>query len=413
MASKVTTTTFDNVLKVLYPNGLETQWHKKSPFLAWIPKKENFTGSSKQINPLIGGTQTAATLATAIANKATPTHKKFNVTRVKIYQAGEVENEVIKASKGDKGAIAEAFATSLKGANYGFGRTLTFHVLGDGTGTRATVSAYASSVISLSSRYDVVKFEIGDKLVKKNSGGTLLAGGMTITAINPNDSGTAKLTVTLTGGAADPAANDTLAYVDDYTASVPEGVFSWCPVSAPSSTAFFGVDRTANTSRLAGVRMLGGGKSIEEIVFDACAEAAINGSDVDTLWLNSFRFSQLCKSAYSKAWIASGSNATTVSSARGRNGKAALGFSGFSFPSPKGPIAVMPDANMPYAYALLTTRSAWELCSLDGQPHFARDLDGKRFHQSATSDSIEYRLAFYGNLICKRPLDNVVIDLDN
>ena len=72
----------------------------------------------------------------------------------------------------------------------------------------------------------------------------------------------------------------------------------------------------------------------------------------------------------------------------------------------------MSDPNCPYAYGLMTSRNAWKLASLKGAPHFAEE-DGRRFRQEVASDAIEFRLKAYWNLLCKRPLDNVIIDWDN
>ncbi len=415
MASQMTTTTFDNALKVLYPAGFEQVWYKKCPFVAWIPKEYDFGGSSKQINPLYGGVRTSPNFAVAMAGKSTPSHAKFNVTRVKQYLIGSIENEVIEASKGKPAAIAEALKTALDAAMYSFGRTTAFQVWGDGTGTRGTVGAYAAGVITLSNRYDIVHFEVGDMLVKKTAAGVLLPGRMLVTAINTNNAGSGELTVTLLDGAAAPAATDTLAQEGEYTAAgsvVLSGVRAWVPAAVPTpGDNFFGVDRSVFPTRLAGIRMNGGGKSIEEIVFEAQAEASVNGADVDTLWMNSHRFAALCKSIQSKAWYGQNS-IVSVKSSRGRSGKVNVGFQGFVFPGESGPVTVMSDPNCPYAYGLMTSRKAWKLSSLKGAPHFAEE-DGRRFRQEVASDAIEFRLKAYWNLMCKRPLDNVLIDWDN
>ena len=46
-----------------------------------------------------------------------------------------------------------------------------------------------------------------------------------------------------------------------------------------------------------------------------------------------------------------------------------------------------------------------------GAPHFAEE-DGRRFLRESTSDGIEFRLKAYSNLICQRPIDNVLVDFD-
>jgi hypothetical protein len=406
MATTVNTTNFDNALKRMYPDGWETLWYPESPIVAWMPKSYNFTGDAKQVNTLTGGSQTGATLAVALANKSAPTHQKFVVTRAKLYATGSIENEVVAASKGKPAAIAEAMKTAIDSANYGFGRSAAFQVCGDGTGTRGIVSSYAAGVITLATATDDIKFEIGDVLEKQTTAGVLLAGKMTVTAV-----GVGTITVTLSGGAADPAATDEIARDGDYTNGVLQGIFAWCPTSAPGATAFFGVDRTVHLPRLSGIRIAGGGKSIEEQVFDAQAAAARNGARVDTLWLHPNRYSTLCKSLQSQAFYGQGTP-TQVMSSKGRSGNTNVGFAGIQFAGTRGPITISSDPNMPEAVGLMTRKAAWELASLGGMPHFA-DEAGSRFRQESQSDSLEFRLKAYWNLICKRPLDNVIMNLDS
>ena len=59
----------------------------------------------------------------------------------------------------------------------------------------------------------------------------------------------------------------------------------------------------------------------------------------------------------------------------------------------------------------MTRRDAWEFATLGDAPHFAEE-DGRRFLRESASDGIEFRLKMYGNLICQRPVDNVLIDFD-
>jgi len=402
MASILTPAAFSAATKILYPKGLSHTLYPASPFLEAVKKSSTFYGASKQINPLYAGLRGSTDFASALQQKATPSIASFQVTRVRDYVIGSIGNETLAASRNETGAVATALKTSLDSAGYEFGRSQAFQLWGDGTGTRGTVSAYAAGVITLSQSREVVNFEVGMVLEKKNSGGTLLTGTMTITAIS-RDAGT--LTVTLGGGAADPAANDTLARLGDYTATGSNclaGVLSWVPVTEPTSgDSHFGVDRSVDPLRLSGIRYDGNGANIEDSVFQAQAEAAINGaSDVDTLWMNTARFAELCKSLQGKAWYQ-----------QAQAGKAQVGFSGFTFPGERGPVMVKSDPNCPYAYGLLTCMKEWEMCTLDAYPHFAENGGGK-FLTESSADAVEYRLKMYGNLINHKPHKNVLITWD-
>lgn len=401
MAS-LNTTSFTTALKIIYPDSLEEVWFPQSPFMAWVPKSYDFEGASKQSNAIYSGTRGSAKFSTAINAKSTPSFAKFNVTRKKDYAIGSIDNEAILASASNRGAIAKAIKVQVDAAGYEFGRSMAFQAWSDGSGQRGKVSSYAAGVITLTERRDTVYFEVGMVLEKKNNAGTLLGGEMTVDAVNI-DSGT--VTVTLTGGAADPAANDRLGRSGDFNTGANNsdcfsGVFAWIPVTAPTSTLFYGVDRSLHTTRLGGGRMTGGAKIIEEIVFDALARLRTNGGTADTLWMNSERAAELQKSMQAKAFV-------DVMS----EGKAKIGLKGFTIVTTSGPITVMDDPNCPYAYGLITKRDCWDFSTLGDCPHFAEE-DGRRFLRESSSDGVEFRLKYYGNLICQAPVNNMLVDFD-
>jgi|1_EtaG_2_1085319.scaffolds.fasta_scaffold00212_34 hypothetical protein len=409
MAS-LTTTAFANALKILYSKGLEEVWYKKSPFLAWVNKSYNFEGASKQIVPLVAGIRGSTKFAEAMAAKSNPTLAKFLVTRVKDYVIGSIDNEAMKASRSQKGAMAQALKTQMDAALYEFGRSAAFQVWGDGTGTRGTVSSESTVTLTLTDVNDMVKFEIGMVVEAKSSGGTLRSGSVAITAID-RDAKTLTAAANWTTGIPGLVATDTIARAGDYTASssnVLSGVLAWIPPTAPTTgDSFFGQDRSVDVNRLSGTRVLGAGKTIEEIVFDAQAEAAINGAQVDTLWLNSKRRAELCKSLQGKAMY----QQTSVTSSGGQSGKVKVGFTGFVVPGEDGPVTIMSDPNCPYAYGLMTRKAAWELSCLDGCPHFADEAGGK-FMQETSADAIEFRLKVYWQLCCENTRDNILISWD-
>lgn len=396
-------TSFSSALKILYPDSLEEVWFPEAPFLAWVPKAYDFEGASRQSNAMYSGIRGSTDFSTALNGKSTPSLAKFNVTRKKDYVLGSIDNETMMASQSNKGAIAKAIKTQVDAAGYEFGRSMAVQVWGDGSGVRGTALTIAAGpVVTLTDRRDCVKFEVGMVLENKSAAGVVYAGTFLVTALDI-DLGTVSLT--LQGGAVAPVATDLFARQGDFLAGVGQsncmsGVFSWIPVASPTATPFFGVDRSLNPVRLAGGRIKGGAKTIEEVIFDSLARGRTNGGKFDTVWMNSERASELQKSMQAKAFV-------EVQSA----GKAKIGFQGFNLITSSGNITVLDDPTCPYAYGLLSRRDAWEFATLGDAPHFAEE-DGRRFLRESASDGIEFRLKMYGNLICQRPVDNVVIDFD-
>jgi hypothetical protein len=396
-------TSFSSALKILYPDSLEEVWFPEAPFLAWVPKAYDFEGASRQSNAMFSGIRGSTDFATALNGKTTPSLAKFNVTRKKDYVLGSIDNETMMASQSNKGAIAKAIKTQVDAAGYEFGRSMAVQCWGDGSGVRGVAfSVAAGPVVTLTDRRDCVKFEVGMVLENKSAAGVIYAGTFLVTALDI-DLGT--VTLTLQGGAVAPVATDLFARQGDFLAGVGQsncmsGVFAWVPVASPTATPFFGVDRSVNPVRLAGGRVKGGAKTIEEVIFDSLARGRTNGGKFDTIWMNSERASELQKSMQAKAFV-------DVQSA----GKAKVGFQGFNLVTSSGNITVLDDPTCPYAYGLLSRRDAWEFATLGDAPHFAEE-DGRRFLRESASDGIEFRLKMYGNLICQRPVDNVVIDFD-
>lgn len=403
-------TSFSSALKILYPDSLEEVWYPEAPFLAWVPKSYDFEGATKQTNAIISGIRGSTDFSTALNGKSAPSMVKFNVVRKKDYVIGSIDNETMMASASNKGAIAKAIKTQVDAAAYEYGRSAAFQAWGDGSGVRATIAALpggynaVTNVATLTDRRAAVYFEIGMECQIKDSVTGVIAPGLYTVAAVDLDSGT--ITFTLSGGAIAPAGNQVqLGRNGDFLAGLGasnciSGVFAWIPTASPSATPFFGVDRSVNPVRLAGGRVNGGAKTIEEVIFDSLGRGRTNGGKFDTLWMNSERAAELQKSMQAKAFV-------EVQSA----GKAKVGFNGFQIVTPQGPLMVMDDPNCPYATGLLTRRDAWEFASLGDAPHFSEE-DGRRFLRESTSDGIEFRLKAYANLICHRPIDNIVISFD-
>lgn len=402
-ANTLNSTTFAAVLKVLYPKGLEYLMYDEAPIIKWLPKRTDFTGTSLQVNPIVQGVQGSADFTTALAASGQGTHQKFNVTRVKDYVVATIDNETLMASKDKKGAVAEAMDTQIRQAMYAFTRSTATKIWSLGNGSLGQVGSISTTDLTLKQINDVTNFEVGMEVESSENDGTtgaLQSGTATITAIN-RDTGILTTDSNWTAQIATLDADDYLFREGDFGNS-PAGLFRWIPPSN-SPAALFGVTRTTDKVRLAGSYITGGGKDLESIIFDACAQARVNSGRPDTLWVNSKRFAELQKSMHSKA---------TYEMMAGGKDKAKFGFNGFVVPGELGPVTVYADPSCPYAYGLLTRRDSWSLASLGGLPHYSKE-DGLKLLRETNSDGVSFRLKAYYNLVCKRPVDSVCIDWDN
>ena len=79
------------------------------------------------------------------------------------------------------------------------------------------------------------------------------------------------------------------------------GLQAWLPATTPSSTdSFWGVNRSADPTRLAGVRFNGSNESIEEALIDGSSLVAREGGMPDMCFMNFNSYSALEKSLGAK-----------------------------------------------------------------------------------------------------------------
>lgn len=103
-------------------------------------------------------------------------------------------------------------------------------------------------MITLAQVEDISKFEVGQTL-QARSGGTarIFATGVSsalVIAVD-RDAGTVTVDADNSGNTDTIVAGDTMNVAGDYNAKV-TGLAGWIPSSAPSSSLFFGVDRTVD-----------------------------------------------------------------------------------------------------------------------------------------------------------------------
>jgi hypothetical protein len=391
------TTSFSAALKQLYPSGLEELLYDKCRLVAWMPKDRNFEGEQRNITPFYAGTNGSTLFANAKDSKTNVQLAKFAVTRVKDYALASVDAEVMLASKSNKGAIAKALDTQIRGAMYEFRRSIAFQMYSDGTGTRATGDSswtVSGSTVTLSQSNDIVHFERGMK-VEFTASAVLRSGYVTIDTINRQAGSFTTVESDISAEVSGVANSDDIIRRGD-NANCIAGLRAWVPTSDPSAATFFGVDRTTDLLRLGGIRITGTTNIMEEMVFDACAEASVNGAEPDTLFMNPKRFSQLLKSMHAKTWVDIKTDIPGI------------GYKALEFATGSGTIAIIPDKDCPYAYGFLLERDTWTFASLGECPHFATD-DGSKYQRESASDGIEFRIRGFHNLLCEAPGRNAVI----
>lgn len=397
-------------LKELYDDQkIANLVYKNNPFLAMVPKMEEFGGKYMPI-PLIVNTSQgrSGTFSNAQSNQTAATVQSFALTRTQNYSIAQIDNQTMLASKTDKMAFINGATVVIDGAIRALTNSLATQIFRSGSGAIGTVAAGGSTttgIFTLANPSDVVNFEVNMTIEARNpSTGALRSGGPAyIIAVN-RTSGQLTFSSSMGGSAGGLAAwgittGDTLNVQGDYNIAL-KGLAGWLPTTAPTSgDNFFGVDRSTDPTRLAGVRFDGSSESIEEAVIDASLLVAREGGNPDVCVMPFSSYAALEKSLGSKAQYIS------------FDGPAKIAFPGILINGAAGQIKVFPDRSCTAKTAYLLQMDTWKLYSLGPAPHIAKYADGLEMLRVYNSDAAELRVVSYANLGCNAPGFNAVVQL--
>ena len=404
MATNFDLTAANAVLKELYFGQTpENLVYKTNPFLALIPKKTDAGGKYVPAPIIVGASQgRSATFSSAQANQSPVLAKEFLVTRVSDYSIATIDNQTMLATKGDKAAFVEGLKTVVDGAFRSATLSAAAAAFRDGTGSIGKISSISSGVITLTVAADAVQFEVNQVLqVATSAGGTARNAKGYVIAVD-RTAGTVTVSTSQGGSAGDPsswAANDYIHTDGDINAKM-KGLAAWLPTSAPTAgDNFFGVDRSSDPARLAGVRYAGTTQPIEEALIDASMLLAREGGMPEYCFMSFASYAALEKALGAKV------NYVNV------EGPAGIAFKGIRVYGANTEIKVIPDRNCPSATAYLLTLDNWKLMSLNDVPHLFRYADGLEALRVYNQDAAEARVGYYANLWCNAPGWNATVSL--
>ena len=395
-------TSFASALKQHYTaDRVENMVYADNPLLAMIPKMTDFGGKNLPIPIIYGNPQgTSATFSTAQGNKTSSKLKDFVLTRNHDYSLASIDNETLEASKGNANAFMEAATTEIDGAIQASARRLAVALYRNGSGSIGQANASVTGTsLQLKQADDVTNFEVGMQLVfsTADGGGSVKSGKVAITGVN-RDSGLLTVSaMTAIDGGTGVAANDYIFQEGDYDQRI-KGLQAWLPNSAPSSSAFFSVDRTADVTRLAGIRYDGSALPIEEALISAASRVAREGGKPDHCFMNYSKYADLEKALGSKVQYVD------------LKVNAEIAFRGIVINGPRGPIKVVPDQNCPADRAFMLQMDVWKLYSLGKAPKIL-DTDGMKMLRESSADAVEVRVGYYAQVGCRAPGWNATIAL--
>lgn len=409
-------------LKELYTGDdfMKDLVYKKNPLLALIPKDESPDGMAGKYLPvplLYGATQgRSATFTNAQNNQTPPQLASFFVYRVQNYSLATIANELLEATKNNAAAFVDEAKLNVDAAFRTISNDLALDLFGTGSGARGIVgtgfaqngTVVGGTTIPLSDAQSVVNFEVGMTLVTSSTnGGAPSTDTVAITGVNRSTGvivGTASagsLSGTWAVGGflavqGDVASGGSTATgADNQTGFLKvSGLAGWLPFGGPASNdSWWGVNRSADSTRLAGVYFDGSNESIEEALIDASVLTAREGGEPDMAFTSFASWAALEKELGAK-----------VQYVQVKHDMADIAFKGITVNAPYGPITVMADRSCQSKTCYLLTMENWKLRTIGKAPHILTyGMEGLEGLRVSNSDAMEIRVGLYGNLICNAP----------
>lgn len=417
-------------LKELYTDDkdyMKNVVYAKNPWLAMAPKNESPDGFAGKYIPVpleYGNPQGRAhTFANAQNQQTASDLVSYFVYAVQDYQLVTITNLLMEQTKSNAGAFVDEASRTLDNGFRNISNNMAFELFYGGTASRGTISAAGTSAsgttltFTLSNPQQVVQFEVGMSLQgSATDGGAALTGsGATVlvaqvTAVNRGTGAITAVVVQDTYSATWPAGTLLQVYGDIGTAGATtiagmlglSGMQAWVPSSDPASTDnFWGVNRSADPTRLAGLRYNASAQTISEGLTSALGFANREGAAIDLIIIDFVSYTTLVNELGAK-----------VQYVMLEHDEVEVAFEAIHFHSAYGKVPVLADRSCQPTTAWCLTTDTWKLRTLGKAPHILTyGMEGLEGLRVGNADALEIRIAYYGNLICSAPGYNMQVTL--
>lgn len=418
-------------LKELYKDDKEYMKdlvYKENPFLALVPKDESPDGFAGKYIPVpleYGVPQGRShSFSNAQSNQTATALASFFVYVISDYQLVTITNLLMEQTKSNAGAFVDAAKLQMDGGFRNITNNIAFELFGSGTASRGTSTSASTqngvvaggTVLPLSNAQQIVNFEVGMLLrASATDGGAISDDTVIITAVDRSAGiiygtasdasldtewgiGSAAAYLSQDGDLPTAGASSTSSYL------ALSGLAAWIPVASPgSSDNFWGVNRSADPTRLGGLRYDARSYTIEEGMTNALAFANREGAKPDICIMDFASYAALVNSLGAK-----------VQYVQIKHDEVEVAFDGIMFQSAYGKITVLADRSCPPQTAYVLTMSTLKLRSLGKVPHILTyGMEGLEGLRVGNADALEIRIGYYGNLICSAPGWNMVVQLSS
>jgi hypothetical protein len=426
MATVLGDVQWDALLKELYPGGLPAEIMMRKHVLLTKMQKDGEAYGEYMVIPVVYDNPAgrAGKIEELLANTGPigPTKSaKFNVSLASDYAATWINELTIRKAANDRGAFVNARKFEVDGLLRQLGNSLA-HALyraGDGTvGQGDGAWTITGNVITLKTRADSKFFGLGMHLdFIANSSGAPTGSPRALAAtyrvvVTKVDEDEGKITCALDANGASVtnistyytslANTDWMAPVGDYSSTWASsgavkvrGLAAWIPLQAPTGgDNFWGADRSAHPTRLAGSRLNDPTAPAEDSIMALAEVMHERGANPDFVVVSPRQFTKISKRLNAKVEY------------DGAGGDAKYGFMTFGIATSAGVLPVFADPDCPEDRGYVLTLDTWRIKHL-GLPEIVT-TDGLSALRRPGLDQIEIRCRYYAQVVCYAPGENGV-----
>lgn len=418
MATYASSTSSVAVLKELYVDNsdyLRDLVYAKNPTMALMPKNESSDGLAGKYIPVPiqygNGQGRSHTFLNAQGNQSPNQYSSFFVYVVQDYQLVTITNLLIEQTQSNAGAFVDEMKRQVDGGIKNLSNNMAFELFGSGTATRGVTGTAVSNPspgvyqFTLQNPQDVVQFEVNMTIQASATDGGAVIPVLTpaspdlglITSVNratgviqfsiaqgtPDVNWLQGSYITVQGDIppAGGSGSGPIGQVGSYLAA--SGLSAWIPATSPSLTdSYWGVNRSVDPTRLAGLRYDATSYSIEEGVVNALGFANREGADPDTMIMPFQSYTALENALGAK-----------VQYVDVKHEEANIAFEGIRFHSAYGYVTVLADRSCQPQTAWCLSMDSWKLRSLGKAPHILTyGLEGLEGLRVGNSDALEVRV---------------------
>lgn len=403
------------ILKTKYTQP-KVYWeaYMENPMFASVRKDTTFDGNNKVIAiqteaPTGGG----FSIAQAQTNLGPGLYKNFLLTRIEDFGVARIKGQALRAAEKSTGALLDLWTREMDGIIHHNTRSAAINMGRTGTGSRGAISSgsnVATATITLANIADITNFYVGGTFQSSPTDGSALdsaGASATITKINRV---TGQLTVgtTWSGQIGAIATGHFLYRTGDGAAGganlMVSGIQGWIPPAASrpvSATTWFGLDRSSDDTRLAGLYLDGTNVPMQEILLEACAMVGVEGGRVDRIWMHPRDRANFCKELGAKV-------SYIKSPVKVPGSNASVGFKSIEITLDDADVLIGADINMPRGLCLVTQWDTWAFESLGPAPQIL-NWDSNDFLRVTNDDSYEVRTGYYGQVSNAAPAYSCLI----